>query len=97
MNRTFRARLAALEALEAQHQAAELPVFVCLHALDAAALDDVATLPEVRAAIVAGYQIGGRQQKLYSGLCTCSWDDPPASCRVCGDRPLVGELEQHLH
>lgn len=86
--RSFSARLAALEALDAARYPV-LPPYVCMHALDAAALDDVSTPPRVRQAIVEAYQIGSDQQKLYAGLCTCAWDDDGRSCRVCGDRPVV--------
>jgi hypothetical protein len=86
--RTFAARLAALEALERAQQP-ELPAYICLHPRDAAALGDVATPPEVRAAIAADYRLSGRQ-KLYVGCCLC-WGDE--SCRVCADQPLVAEMK----
>ena len=79
--KTFSARLAALEAIEA---AERVPLYVCMHQVDAEALDDVTTPTEVRAQIVAVYRLAG--QKLYIGICNC---DPGESCRVCGDRPVL--------
>ncbi len=91
MHRSFKSRLAQLEALEAA-QNPSLPAFVCIHALDAAALDDPATPARVRDALLAEYRIGG-QQKWYVDLCGCVWDpDGGESCRVCCDAPLVRAL-----
>lgn len=89
MYKSFSARLAALEALDAAQQP-ERPPFVCFHALDWEAYDDLSTPAELRQAIAEAYQLdGGQSRKAYCGLCMC---DPPESCRVCRDEPVVGEL-----
>lgn len=87
MQKSFKSRLEALERLEAARQP-EAPTYVCMHSADYAALDDLATPAEQRAAIAEAYQLGGTQQKLYAGLCMC---DPGESCRVCADQPVVRE------
>jgi hypothetical protein len=84
-SRTFAARLAALEALEASWRPGA--GYVCLHTADYAALDDPATPIELRQVIAEDYALSG-DQKLYIGVCLC-WGRE--SCRVCADRPLVRE------
>lgn len=86
--KSFSARLAQLEALERAQQP-EQPTYVCLHPRDAAALDDLATPPEVRAAIAQAYRLSG-DQKLYIGCCVC-WGGE--QCPVCADRPIVGDVQ----
>lgn len=90
MNRTFKQRLATLEALEAA-QGGEQPPVVCMHEVDAAALGDAATPPAIRDQIATAYGLGGQAQKLYVGLCGCAWDNDGRSCRVCADRPVIAE------
>jgi hypothetical protein len=86
-SKTFAARLAALEQLEAA-QGPAAPGYVCMHARDYSALDDPATPAATRQAIAEAYQLSGNQ-KLYVRVCCC-WGDE--ACRVCSDRPLVGEV-----
>ena len=90
-SRSISVRLATLEALEAAQHPGR-PAFVCMHPRDYAVLDDVATPPQLRAAIAEAYGLGGAQQKLYVGLCSCAWDDDGRTCRVCADRPVLAEL-----
>lgn len=84
-SRSFASRLAALEALEAA-QRPDAPAFVCMHQVDYAALNDVATPADVKRAIARAYGLAG--QKIYVDLCGC---DPGESCRVCRDEPLIAE------
>lgn len=85
--KNYSTRLAALEALEAARRP-DVPTYVCMHQADFAALDDVATPADVKAAIAESYRLCGDQQKWYIGLCMC---DAGESCRVCGDRSVVRE------
>lgn len=89
MSKSFRDRLAALEALESAQQP-EVPPYVCLHARDYAALDDVTAPLELHRAIAQAYGLCTRQ-KLYVGCCLC-WGDDGETCRVCADQPVVGEV-----
>lgn len=79
---SFKARLAALEALDNAQPTG--PAYVCLHQHDYDALDSLTTPADVRAAIVDAYELG-QAQKWYVGVCLCI---PPEMCRVCSDTPV---------
>ena len=88
MNRSFRDRMARLEALERTHQLAAAPAYACMHSADFDALTDLATPPALVDAIAAEYQLSDNQ-KLYVACCLC-WH-PDERCRVCADTPFIGE------
>lgn len=93
MDRSFKSRLAALEALEAA-QNPGLPAFVCIHVDDLAAIEDPTLPAPLRQALADAYQLApfGGQQKIYAGVCACAWDDQGDTCPVCRDTPLVRAL-----
>ncbi len=87
MQKSFDARIRALEAA----QEPSWPAFACIHAVDYAALIDLATPEATRVALIEAYQLGAGQ-KLYIGICGC---DPPEACRVCDDAPLLSATIRH--
>lgn len=77
MTKSFNERMRRLEALE-QAQQPEAPAFLCVRA------DDLARLDEPEALSRYGLEsIDQLPVKVYVGVCTCSWDDPPGCCPVC--------------
>lgn len=81
--KSYRDRLARLEALEAAQQPGA--AYVCMHAVDYAALNDPATPAALRQAIADDYGMAA-DQKLYVGVCGC-WSGE--SCRVCSGQPFI--------
>jgi hypothetical protein len=82
--RSFRDRMARLEALEQAHP--DAPPYLCIRVDDWAQLDNPTLDPIAAGAILRRYgltDVRQLQTKVYVGICACSWDDPPGRCPVC--------------
>lgn len=65
------------------------PSYVCLHPDDWLAYADPTTPADLRDAIASAYELTANQ-KWYS-VCDCAF--PAEQCRVCSDRPVIGEYD----
>jgi len=86
--KSFSTLLARLEALEAT-QRPTAPPYVCMHADDFATIIDSATPQALCQAIADAYHLTS-EAKLFVGM--CDGCEAGERCRVCSDRPFVGEL-----